>query len=261
MNLDLKGKYAVVCGASQGIGKAAAVELAQMGATITLIARDEARLKEALAHLSVHAGQSHRYLAVDFNDWKHVKMVIETYAAQNPTHILVNNTGGPSAGPAIDARPEEFIQAFSSHLICNQVITQAIVPGMRNAGFGRIVNVISTSVKVPLKGLGVSNTIRAAVANWAKTLSVELAPAGITVNNVLPGATMTVRLQSLIQNKAAISGRSIEEIQQEMVHEIPAGRIGEAHEVAAAVAFLCSPAASYINGINLPVDGGRTGSL
>jgi len=261
MNLDLQGKHAVVCGASQGIGRASAVELALLGATVTLIARNEARLREASATLSVHAGQSHRYLAVDFTDWQQVKIVIEKYAEQNPIHILINNTGGPPAGLAIDARPEEFVQAFSSHLLCNQVITQAVVPGMKAAGFGRIVNIISTSVKVPLRGLGVSNTIRAAVANWAKTLSVELAPAGITVNNVLPGATMTARLQTIMQNKVASSGKSLQEIQQEMVHEVPAGRIGEAHEVAAAVAFLCSPAAAYINGINLPVDGGRTGSL
>jgi 3-oxoacyl-[acyl-carrier protein] reductase len=153
------------------------------------------------------------------------------------------------------------VAAFSSHLLCNQILVQAVVPGMQQAGFGRIINIISTSVKIPIKGLGVSNTIRGAVANWSKTLSVELAPFGITVNNVLPGATMTGRLASIIQNKADKAGITAEEAKQEMIAEIPAGRIADPHEVAVAVAFLASPAAGYINGINVPVDGGRTGSL
>ena len=133
--------------------------------------------------------------------------------------------------------------------------------GMKQAGYGRIINIISTSVKQPLKGLGVSNTIRAAVANWAKTLSLELAPFGITVNNVLPGATKTQRLSSLIEAKSVKTGHSIESLEQEMKAEIPMARFAEPAEVAAAVAFLASPAAAYISGINVPVDGGRTGCL
>jgi 3-oxoacyl-[acyl-carrier protein] reductase len=132
---------------------------------------------------------------------------------------------------------------------------------MKEEHYGRIINIISTSVKVPLRGLGVSNTTRGAVANWAKTLSFELGPFGITVNNVLPGTTMTGRLDSIIRNKAEKSGKSYEEVKNEMIAEVPVGRISEPHEVAAAVAFLASPAAGYINGINVPVDGGRTGSL
>jgi 3-oxoacyl-[acyl-carrier protein] reductase len=180
---------------------------------------------------------------------------------QHVVHILVNNTGGPPGGPAIDATPEEYLAAFNSHLICNQVLTRAVVPSMKSERYGRIINVISTSVKVPIRGLGVSNTVRGAVANWAKTLSLELGSFGITVNNVLPGATQTSRLDWLIKSKAEKSGKSEAEVRQEMTSEIPAGRIGEASEVAAAIAFLASPAASYINGVNLPVDGGRTGSL
>jgi 3-oxoacyl-[acyl-carrier protein] reductase len=261
MNLDLKGKRAVVCGSTQGIGKASAIELALLGADVTLIARNAESLKSTLKELPSSAGQKHDYLVGDFNFPDQLKEVIGRFVQSNKVHILINNTGGPPAGQAIDASPEEFIKAFSSHLICNQIMVQAVVPAMKEAGYGRIINIISTSVKVPLRGLGVSNTTRGAVANWAKTLSLELAPFGITVNNVLPGTTMTGRLDSIIRGKAEKAGITYEAAKKEMVSEVPAGRISEPHEVAAAVAFLASPAAGYINGINVPVDGGRTGSL
>lgn len=261
MDLNLSGKRAVVCGATQGIGKAAAIELAKLGANVTLFARDEEKLKEVIKQLSTSADQKHEYLVADFNMPEDVKLTADIYSQSNPVHILVNNTGGPPGGRAIDARAFEFVNAFQSHLICNQYLVQAFVPGMRREKFGRIINVISTSVKSPIKGLGVSNTIRGAVANWAKTLSFELAIHGITVNNVLPGATMTSRLEAIIKDKAKKSGKPEDDVKQEMIEEIPAGRIGEAHEVAAAIAFLATPAASYINGINVPVDGGRTGNL
>lgn len=261
MNLDLSGKRAVVCGSTQGIGKASAVELALLGATVTLLARNEESLKSTLKELPAPGAQQHNYLVADFGNPDQLKAVIEKFVSSITVHILINNTGGPPAGLAIDASPEDFIKAFNSHLICNQLLVKAVVPGMKKSAFGRIINIISTSVKIPLKGLGVSNTIRGAVANWAKTISVELAPFGITVNNVLPGSTMTGRLDSLIKTKATKSGRSYEEEKKLMIEEVPAGRIGEAHEVAAAVAFLATPAAAYINGINVPVDGGRTGSL
>jgi 3-oxoacyl-[acyl-carrier protein] reductase len=261
MNLSLEGKNALVCGSTQGIGKATAIELADLGATVTLVARNEQALQATVKELSVKFNQKHAYLVADFSLPDQVKSVIQNFVAHNHIHVLINNTGGPPAGLAIDAAPEDFITAFNIHLICNQILTQAVVPGMKQAGYGRIVNVISTSVKIPLRGLGVSNTIRGAVANWSKTISVELAPFGITVNNVLPGTTMTGRLDSLIKSKAEKAGKSYEQIKQEMIAEVPAGRISEPHEVAAAVAFLASPAAGYINGINLPVDGGRTGSL
>jgi 3-oxoacyl-[acyl-carrier protein] reductase len=261
MNLDLNGRRAVVCGSTQGIGKASAIELALLGAHVTLVARDEQKLKSVVNELQVYSGQEHDYLVADFSRPEQLKQVSAAYAAKKLVHILVNNTGGPPGGMAIEAHPDDFIKAFASHLLCNQILAQTFTPGMKNARFGRIINIISTSVKIPIRGLGVSNTIRGAVANWSKTLSVELAPHGITVNNVLPGATMTARLESIIRSKAEQSGKSIEEVKADMVHEIPAGRISEPHEVAAAVAFLASPAAGYINGINVPVDGGRTGSL
>lgn len=261
MDLDLKGKRAIVCGSTQGIGKAIAIELALLGADITLIARNEARLKATLLELSSLHEQLHEYLVADFNFPEQLKSAIHGYSKNTVVHILINNTGGPPAGKAIEAKAEEFLSAFSAHLLCNQILVQALLPGMKKAGFGRVINVISTSVKIPIHGLGVSNTIRGAVANWSKTLSVELAPYGITVNNVLPGATLTGRLEEVIKMKAEKTGLSFDDVKQEMIREIPAGRLSEPHEIAAAAAFLASPAAGYINGINIPVDGGRTGSL
>lgn len=261
MNLDLSGKMALVCGSTQGIGKAAAIELAMLGAAVTLVARNEEKLKSAIKDLATSAGQRHSYIVADFDFPDRLKFVVEKHLVNVTPHILINNTGGPAAGTVLGASPEEFTKAFSNHLLCNQIMVQAVVPGMKAEKYGRIVNIISTSVKIPIRGLGVSNTIRGAVANWAKTLSVELAPFGITVNNVLPGASMTGRLEALIGDRAEKQKKTIEQVTQEMVAEIPAGRISTAQEVAAAIAFLATPAAGYINGINLPVDGGRTGSL
>lgn len=262
MNLDLKGKTALVCGSTQGLGYASAAELALLGANIVLMSRNEEKLQAAVKTLDQSKGQSHQYLVADFTDVNIVRAAItEFIAAGNTAQILVNNTGGPAGGAALSASTEAFLQAFNDHLICNHILTQALVPGMKTAGFGRIINIISTSVKQPIQGLGVSNTIRAAVANWSKTLATELGPFGITVNNVLPGFTKTVRADYVIQKKAAESGKSAEEVMKALVAEIPAGRIGDPEEFGAAVAFLASPAAGYINGINLPVDGGRLSCL
>src|SRR5690606_25598282 len=214
-----------------------------------------------LSELDVHHQQQHNYLVADFTQPDQVRAAIESYTKEHTVHILINNTGGPPAGPIVEATPEDFLNAFNSHVICNQILVQACVKGMKKAAYGRIINVISTSVKIPIRGLGVSNTIRGAVGNWSKTLSIELGPYGITVNNVLPGAIMTGRHQALIKLKAGKANRPEHDIEQEMIDQIPAGRIGDTKEIAAAAAFLASPAASYINGINLPVDGGRTGSL
>ncbi len=257
MNIELLGKSALVCGSTQGLGLACAKELALLGADVILMARNEQKLKETLPGLDISRGQKHQYLVADFADPGMVKEAINDYCTSQSIHILVNNTGGPAGGTALAAKLEEFINAFNSHLICNQILVQSIVPGMKTAGFGRIINVISTSVKSPIAGLGVSNTIRAAVANWAKTLATELGPFGITVNNVLPGFTNTVRADYVIQKKATDSGKSPEQVMKDLVAEIPVGRIGEPEEFGAAVAFLCTPAAAYINGVNLPVDGGR----
>lgn len=261
MNLSLIGKNAIVCGSTQGIGFASAVELAKLGANVTLVARNEEKLKDALQQLDISSKQLHNYLTADFSNPTELKNKIGETTAKKNFHILVNNTGGPTAGKAIDAKTDDFLHAFNHHLICNHILTQAVVEGMKKEGYGRIINIISTSVKVPLKGLGVSNTIRGAVANWSKTLANELGPFSITVNNVLPGATNTVRLQSIIENKATKTGKAVAEVEAEMQKEVPMKRFAKPEEIANAVAFLASPAASYINGVNVPVDGGRTGCL
>lgn len=261
MDLKLDGKNAVVCGSTQGIGKAAAYELALLGADITLIARDEKKLKAVAKDLPTPLGQKHDYLVADFNFPDQLQAGLEKHFSRETFHILVNNTGGPPPGNAIDSKADEYIKAFTNHLLCNQVLVQALVPGMRKSQYGRIINIISTSVKIPIKGLGVSNTIRGAVANWSKTLSLELGPYGITVNNILPGAIMTGRLETLLKNRAKKGGKTVDEIRKDMIGEIPVGRIGDAAEVASMIAFLSSPAAAYINGVSIPVDGGRTGSI
>jgi 3-oxoacyl-[acyl-carrier protein] reductase len=261
MNLDLSGKTALVCGSSQGIGKASAIELSKMGANVILLARNENRLREVLKELAIDKGQKHVYRIADFSDTGNVRETARLIAESTPIHILVNNTGGPAGGPITEAKGDEFINAFNQHLINNQSLVQALIPSMKKAGFGRIINIISTSVKVPLNGLGVSNTIRGAVANWSKTMANELGSFGITVNNVLPGATMTARLDSIASRKADKTGSSKEDVLKQMASAAPAQRVGEPEEVANAVAFLASPAAAYINGINLPVDGGRTPCL
>ncbi len=258
MNLNLSGKTALVCGSTQGLGFASAVELALLGANIILMARNEQRLVAAMSKLQKVEGQQHAYVVADFADPVQVKHAVESLLVTTPeVHILVNNTGGPAGGTALSASTEDFTQAFNSHLLCNHILTQAVVPGMKAVGFGRIINVISTSVKAPIAGLGVSNTIRAAVANWSKTLALELGPFGITVNNVLPGFTKTGRADYVIEKKAVANNKTKEAVLEELIAEIPVGRIGEPHEFGAAVAFLASPAAAYINGVNLPIDGGR----
>ncbi|MCZ6900244.1 MAG: SDR family oxidoreductase [Bacteroidetes bacterium] len=262
MDIDLTGMRAVVCGSTQGIGRASAIELANLGANITLVARNQKMLEQVKKELESGSDQDHHLLVVDFSQPNELKKELVEYLADiSRVDILVNNTGGPPVGRVIDAALEEFEDAFSQHLICNQIITQQVTPLMIKNGYGRIINIISTSVKMPIPGLGVSNTIRGAVANWSKTLSMELGQHGITVNNILPGATMTGRLKSILEQRAIKTSKTYEEVKNQMIAEIPAGRISEPQEVANAVAFLASPAASYINGINVPVDGGRTGSL
>jgi len=259
MNLSLRNKKAVVCGSTQGIGKAIAEELSRQGVNLTLIARDKEALENVVKKLDTSLGQSHHYLCVDFSD-DNFENKISDLSSLN-IDILINNTGGPASGPITDANPDDFLLAFKMHLLNNQLLIKKVIDNMKKNSFGRIINIISTSVKAPIPGLGVSNTIRAAVANWAKTLSLELGPYGITVNNVLPGFTSTNRLKSLIKKKSTILGKSVSEVESEMKNTVPLKRFGDASEVANAVVFLSSPAASYINGINLPVDGGRTASL
>jgi len=262
MNIQLTGKRALVCGSSQGIGKAIAIELSRLGASVTLLARDPERLNEVKAVLGAGQNQHHHVLVADFNRPVEVKAALAGYLSQtDPVHILVNNSGGPPPGAAYQAAPEAYLAAFSQHLLCNQILVQALLEGMQAAGYGRIINIISTSVKQPIPGLGVSNTVRGAVASWAKTLAGELGPFGITVNNVLPGSTRTGRLKAILETKAREHHQALAEIETAEMASIPLRRFAEPHEIAAAVAFLCSPAAAYITGINLPVDGGRTQRL
>ena len=261
MNLSLVDKYAIVCGSTQGIGLAIAEELALLGANCTLIARNEEKLKEALLHLDISLRQQHNFLVVDFSKSVEVKKIILAHVQNNSVHILVNNTGGPPAGAIVDAAEQNFLDAFNQHLICNHILAEAVIPSMKANAYGRIINIISTSVRIPLKNLGVSNTIRGAVASWAKTMANELGQYNITVNNILPGSTKTQRLDSLIRTTAEKTKRNVEEVEKEMQEEIPMKRFGDVSELAAVAAFLASPAAAYVNGVSIPVDGGRTGCI
>jgi 3-oxoacyl-[acyl-carrier protein] reductase len=256
MDLHIKNKNALVGGSTQGIGKATAFALAEEGANVTLIARSEQALKQLVSELPGE-GQ-HSYMVADFSEPSELEQVLKDH---HNFHILVNNTGGPKSGLIHQAGIDEFRNAFNMHVICNQILLKACLPFMKSEGYGRVINVISTSVKEPIPGLGVSNTIRNAVANWAKTLSGELAAFGITVNNVLPGFTDTARLHEIVKIKAEREGTTEHEMEQIMKNYVPARRFAQPEETAYAIAFLASAKAAYINGINLPVDGGRTKSL
>lgn len=261
MDLDLTGRHALVCGGSEGIGRATAHELALLGAEVTVLARRADALAIVRDALPTAPGRRHHLLAVDMDDTDALRTAVEAHAAAHPVHILVNNTGGPPGGAAHVATSQAFVEAFRRHLLAGQILVQAVLPAMRDAHWGRIVNVVSTSVREPIAGLGVSNTVRGAVAGWAKTLSRELAGDGITVNNVLPGYTRTGRIEQIIADRSARTGRSSDAVIAEMEASVPAGRFADAAETAAAIAFLCAPAAAYINGVSLPVDGGRMASI
>jgi len=261
MDLDLSGKHALVCGGSEGIGRATAMELAQLGADVTLLARREHALRDAVASLPCSNHQRHGFVVADVAQTSGLGQSVAALAVDRPLHILINNTGGPPGGPAHAADIGAYLDAFNKHLIANQTLLQAVLPGMRSRQWGRIVNVISTSVYEPIANLGVSNTVRGAVASWAKTLSRELGSDGITVNNVLPGYTRTQRLDQILADRSAASGKSQDEIAKGMLASVPAARFAEAHEIAAMIAFLCSPAAGYVNGQSIAVDGGRMQSI
>lgn len=258
--MNLSGRTALVCGASQGIGQATAVALSELGARVILVARNAANLEKSRGLLNAPASGAHEAWVTDLADPAQLDELVAR-AAGAGLDILINNTGGPKGGPITQAAPAEFENAFRQHVVAGQRLAQAALPHMKSENFGRIINVISTSVKAPIPNLGVSNTVRAAMANWAKTWALEVAPFGITVNNVLPGYTETSRLEQLRGANAAGRGITEADVEKQWLSQIPAGRFGQAWELGAAIAFLASPAAGYINGINLPVDGGRTPSL
>ena len=261
MELSLIGKVALICGGSQGIGKAIALELSKLGAVCILLARNEQSLAGALKELDASNGQHHQYHVADFNDPASLKLLVEKILESTSIDVLINNSGGPSAGLIFEEAPSKFETAFRQHIVCNQILTQAVVPAMKKKNWGRIINIISTSVRIPLDNLGVSNTIRAAVASWSKTMSNELAVHGITVNSLLPGFISTSRLDAVATNFAERANVTKAEMQERMKNSVPAKRFGLPSEIAAVAAFLASPAASYVNGVSIPVDGGRTGTI
>lgn len=254
MDLNLDGKHALVCGASEGIGRATAMELAALGAKVTVMARRADALDAVVAALP---GNGHDRVVADFDDTAGLEKLIDATLVKRDYSILVNNAGGPPGGPIVAAKAEDFLAAFRRHLVANQLLAQALLPGMQKLGYGRIVNIVSTSVYEPIPGLGVSNTVRAAVAGWAKTLAREVASDGITVNNVLPGYTNTGRLEKLFSAKADKTGQMPDAVAKAALETVPMRRFAEPEETAAAIAFLVSPAAGYITGVSLPVDGGR----
>ncbi len=254
----LAGKHALVCGASQGIGQACARALARSGARVTLLARQLDGLERTLASLE-GSKEAHRAVSCDMSETEQVKSAIQSIGPE--VDILVCNSGGPAPGPLHLADTGALELAFRQHVLAQTLLAQAFIPHMREKNFGRIINIVSTSVKIPLPNLGVSNTVRGAVASWAKTLANELGPHGITVNNILPGYTKTQRLEQIIHNAMQKTGKSRPEVEQSYLADVPARRFAEATEIAAACLFLATDSAAYINGINLPVDGGRTGCL
>jgi 3-oxoacyl-[acyl-carrier protein] reductase len=258
MNLDLTGKRALVCGSSQGMGKAIAIELANQGAKVTLFARNEERLQVAVNELN---GKGHDYLVANFDDLEAVKSQVKKGLSSGDYHILINNSGGPAPGALHQADLNALELGMSRHLKVSHTITQALLLGMKTANYGRIVNIISTSVRIPIPNLGVSNTVRGAMASWSKTLANELGQYGVTVNNILPGFINTARIDSIVANKSKASGKSESEVEAALKDTVPLGRFGEPEEIAAYAAFLCSQSGGYISGTSLRVDGGRTGSI
>ncbi len=261
MKISLANKRALVCGASQGIGEAIAHKLSTAGAEVILIARSKDKLESILTQLPRENNQNHQCFALDLTNECAIEETIDLVLKKGPISIIINNSGGPKSGPLLQAESNDFLHAFQSHILAASILSKRCFPGMKDQKFGRLINIISTSVKAPIPNLGVSNTIRGAMANWSKSLSIELAPFGITVNNVLPGYTQTPRLDSLALAAAQKQNKTVEEIKTLWKALTPAGRFAAPEEIADAVTFLASSQAAFITGINLPIDGGRTPCL
>lgn len=258
---DLTGRHALVCGASKGIGQATAFAMARQGASLTVLARSEERLRAMLPPLVQAGAAEARAVVADLDDLDSVGNTADRVLKEHgPVHILVHNTGGPPGGRLLDAEPAAILAAIQRHVLSAQILVQRLLPGMAEAGYGRFIQVLSTSVREPIDRLGVSNLTRAAVASWAKTLSRELPP-GVTINNVLPGFTDTERLASLAEANGARTQRTPDQVRAAWLATVPEGRLAQPEELGAVIAFLASPAGSYVRGTSIPVDGGRLRSI
>lgn len=257
MKINLRGKVALVCGSSQGIGKAIAVQLAYSGAKVILLSRNEDKLKEIVEDLTQKTGQTHLYITCDVSILDELEKKITILLNEiGAIHILVNNTGGPSPGLLYTSKVEPLQIAFQQHVMSAQKLINLILPTMIENHFGRIINIVSVGMREPIENLGVSNTIRGAMGSWAKTLSKELASFGITVNNILPGYTLTERLRSLIEVRAKNKSNTYAEEAENILKMIPARRFGTPEEIAYLATFLASEYSCYINGASIPIDGG-----
>ena len=254
MKIDLTGKKALVGGSSKGIGLGIATELANSGASVCLMARNESRLKEIVSQLP--DSNNHSYLVVDFSKFEDFKIKIEEYVKNNQVDILINNTQGPPAGNSLSKNIDSYQEAFD--LLFKSVVytTSLVIPGMQKNKWGRIINVTSVSVKEPLNYLVLSNSIRSAVVAWAKSLSVDLGPDGLTVNSILTGYFDTERIKELNKEKSKSLNISEAEVLDKMKSLVPASRLGRPEEYGYLVSFLSSDNAAYINGASIPIDGG-----
>ncbi|UOY05167.1 SDR family oxidoreductase [Muricauda sp. SCSIO 64092] len=261
MVIDLKGKRALVGGSSQGIGKAIAVQLAESGASVTLMARSGDKMESLIKNLPTDEGQEHHYLIVDFTKYQAYEAIISRFFKENTVDILVNNTQGPEAGGALEKKVADYQNAFDLLFKSVVLTTQMALTHMQKQGWGRIINVASISVKEPLNYLALSNSIRAAVVTWAKSLAIDVAKDGITVNNILTGYFDTERIAQLNAKKAEKMGIGRAEVRKAMENSVPAQRIGKPEEYGYLVTFLASDKAAYINGTNIPIDGGLLKSL
>ncbi len=261
MEISLLGKNALVGGSSKGVGEAIARQLAASGANVTLMARNETKMKRLITEFDSEQGQKHNYLVVDFSSFEAFKQRISKFFQENTIDILVNNTQGPEAGGALEKNVEDYQQAFD--LLFKSVVftTELALKNMIKNQWGRIINVASISVKEPLSYLALSNSIRAAVVTWAKSLSIDVAKNGITINNVLTGYFDTDRITQLNAKKAKKLGVSESEVRSNMENQVPAQRIGNPYEYGFLVAFLASEKSAYITGTNIPIDGGLLKSL